>query len=518
MEGQTLKSNRLIARTARSWPMLTIAVLAFIVILRLVFSYLIDLIPEEAYYWNYAQHLDIGYLDHPPMVAWLIWLSTSVLGNTEFAVRLPACLCWLIVAFFMFRLTMNLFDKATGYRSILLIAVLPIYFSIGFLMTPDAPLYAAWAGCLYFLERAFIANNRHAWWGVGICLGLGMLSKYTIGLLGLATVVFLLVDRPSRRWFFRPEPYLTVLLALVLFSPVLFWNFKHDWASFVFQGPRRWSGTVNFSLHLLVGGALVLLTPTGFIEAVRSLFSCKQPASPGCVQSGSFTRKLRFMLVFAAVPLLVFVINSLRSQPKLNWTGPIWLAILPVVAWNMSGHRGELVGWWTRLVRWSWLPTVVTLLALYAGGLSYIYLGMPGLPAQSGIPLPIAWEELSQKVDEIEDRVESETGREPLIIGMDKYWISSELSFYDEPDNDLIPEVGGQHLFGSESLMWDSWVSKQATLGRNVLVVSFNKQFLQKSWLTRHFLQVSKISTETIEKSPRIVGHFYWCVGYGYRK
>ena len=42
-----------------------------------------NLYPEEAYYWNYAQHLDLGYLDHPPMVAWLIHLGTTVFGNTE---------------------------------------------------------------------------------------------------------------------------------------------------------------------------------------------------------------------------------------------------------------------------------------------------------------------------------------------------------------------------------------------------------------------------------------------------
>ena len=44
-------------------------------------------------------------------------------------------------------------------------------------MTPDAPLYAAWAGCLYFLERALIAQESPSMVGVGTCVGLGMLSK-----------------------------------------------------------------------------------------------------------------------------------------------------------------------------------------------------------------------------------------------------------------------------------------------------------------------------------------------------
>ncbi len=178
-------------------PILVVCIVAvaYVIVLRLVFSGLIDLIPEEAYYWNYAQHLDIGYLDHPPIVAWLIWLSTSVLGNSEFSVRLPAFICWLITAFFVFRLASNLIGKPSALQSVLLVAALPVYFSIGCLMTPDAPLYAAWGGCVYFLERALVAQKRRAWWGVGCCMGLGMLSKYTIILLGPATVAFLLADR-----------------------------------------------------------------------------------------------------------------------------------------------------------------------------------------------------------------------------------------------------------------------------------------------------------------------------------
>ena len=165
------------------WRMITVVIVAYVLLLKIVFMGLVNVIPEEAYYWNYAQHLDIGYLDHPPMVAWLIWLSTSLFGNSEFSVRLPAVLALIIAAIFMFRLTVNLCDRAAAFRCVLLLAVLPIYFGVGFFITPDAPLYAAWAGCLYFLERALVADNRRAWCGVGLCIGLGMLAKYTIALL-----------------------------------------------------------------------------------------------------------------------------------------------------------------------------------------------------------------------------------------------------------------------------------------------------------------------------------------------
>src|SRR5262249_40494218 len=68
---------------ALRWQVVTISILAYVLILKVIFMGSVNLIPEEAYYWNYAQHLDWGYLDHPPMVAWLIWLSTSIFGKSE---------------------------------------------------------------------------------------------------------------------------------------------------------------------------------------------------------------------------------------------------------------------------------------------------------------------------------------------------------------------------------------------------------------------------------------------------
>src|SRR4029079_6572419 len=103
-------------------------------------------------------------------------------------------------------------------------------------------LCAAWAGCLYFLERALLAQDRRAWWWAALCLGIGMLSKYTIAVLCLRTLIFLLADKRSRRWLCRPDPYVAAVIALILFSPVLLWNMRNDWVSFDFQGSGHWAG------------------------------------------------------------------------------------------------------------------------------------------------------------------------------------------------------------------------------------------------------------------------------------
>ena len=88
------------------------------------------------------------------MIAWLIWLGTSIFGDNEFGVRIAAYICGLVTMGYLYALTLNIYDKSTSMRAMLLLAVLPIGFVHGILMTPDAPLLAAWAATLYYMERA----------------------------------------------------------------------------------------------------------------------------------------------------------------------------------------------------------------------------------------------------------------------------------------------------------------------------------------------------------------------------
>lgn len=498
------------------WPVITISIVTYVLILKLIFMGCVNLIPEEAYYWNYAQHLDWGYLDHPPMVAWLIWLSTSVLGKSELSVRLPAYLCWIIAAIFMFRLTLNLYDRSAAFRTILLLAVLPIYFGLGFFMTPDAPLYAAWAGCLYFLERALIAQNSRAWWGVGMCIGVGMLSKYTVALLGLGTLMFLLIDQQSRRWLFRPEPYIAAIMSVILFSPVFLWNMRNGWVSFAFQGSNRWEGSYDFSLHVLFGTILLLLTPTGLLAIVRVLLPQRLEGA-SAIQTDNKKRQYLWAVTYTLVPLSVFVIYSLFYQPKLNWTAPIWLAAIPLLAWDMVPPWGQVKGSLAQFSRRLWMPTIITLLFIHGGSFYYISLGLPGAGPMTADRLFGEWRALANSVETVKRQIELKTGSKPVVVGMDKNFISSELSFYDLVDHDGPKNTGGPHFFGNRSLMWAFWFPRSAAIGRNFLMVDLNRKRVMHPSLPQYFETISDVFEETLKKDGRVVGYFYWRVGYRYR-
>jgi len=143
----------------KNWRSGALALMLLAYLLRLIYRGQIDLLPTEAYYWNYSRHLAFGYLDHPPMVALLIRAGTTAFGNTEFGVRSGALCSNLIAALFMFRLARNLFGEASAWVAVVLMQTLPFFFLSGMVMNPDAPLTAAWTASLYYLERALIAHR-----------------------------------------------------------------------------------------------------------------------------------------------------------------------------------------------------------------------------------------------------------------------------------------------------------------------------------------------------------------------
>ena len=508
------------------WRYLGLAVMVFLFVLRLLYAGLPELLEEEAYYWNYARHMDIGFLDHPPMVAALIWLGTAVFGDTEFGVRIGALFCWLIAAWFVNRLANVTFNRSIAFRSVLLYSLLPFFFGIGLVMTPDAPLVACWAACLYFLHLALIREERGAWLGVGVSLGLGMLSKYTIVLLGPATLFFMLLDRRARPWFGRPQPYLAALLALVLFLPVIVWNANHGWASFVFQSQGRIKDVFMFSGHKLLADIFLLITPAGVLALVSLLIAGKKHYSLARSNDSAEDRSAYlFALCMVLVPLSVFFLFSLTKEVKLNWTGPLWLALLPYMALTMRdlGSRVAVDGF----VRWQrrlWPGIAVTVMLVYAAGLHYITLGLPGVPQVQGAFLN-GWSELAQKVDLVVDKVEKKTGQRPLVVGMDFYQVASSLAFYRSHNGGgasglersrAIDETLSWHVFGWRGLMYAYWFPPAGLEGQDMLLISAKEEPQRIDYFKRYVGKFYRPHQISIRKNGEVLGHYYVRLVRGY--
>ena len=216
--------------------------------LRLIYAQIMLLLPDEAYYWVWTRHLSTGYFDHPPMIAYIMWLGTRILGDREIGVRLVGIAMSLAIIPIMVWVARRIFPG--NKRAVLWVALIwltsPLIVGLGSVSTPDTPALffsACGLACVLMIARrdeasldAGIDRSLAILWLVfGLFCGLAMLSKYTGVLLPAAVAAAFLFSQKGRQHFRSPGIYFSTIVALAVFWPVIQWNRDHHWVSFLFQ-------------------------------------------------------------------------------------------------------------------------------------------------------------------------------------------------------------------------------------------------------------------------------------------
>lgn len=333
---------------------------AALVLLRLVAAAFLPLTFDEAYYWTWSKHLAGGYYDHPPMVAVVIRLGTTIAGDTEFGVRLVSILLALPMSWAVYRTARILFDdvRIAASAAILLNATLMV--SAGTtIVTPDAPLMVASSFVLYFLAKIW-ETGRGVWWlAVGIAVGCGLLSKYTALFFGAEILLWLLLVKDQRRWLASPWPYLGGIVAFAIFSPVILWNADHQWVSFIKQlGRARIEGFTLRYLGEMLPAQFGFATPS---VAILGGFGLYALARKGAASDG-----VRVLINVSFWTIVVYFIwHTLHERVEANWLGPVYPAFVIAAACAVHGSSWRPRN--QRLIdlsnRWA-LPIGVTLFVL----------------------------------------------------------------------------------------------------------------------------------------------------------
>ncbi|MBU8896179.1 glycosyltransferase family 39 protein [Corallococcus sp. M34] len=265
-----------------------------------------DVYFDEAYYWQWAQHLAWGYFDHPPLVAWLI----AALG-----IRPAALLCGVATVAAVWGFARDVYGAPEpAWRAAALWSVVPVGVLSGVWATPDSPLLLFWVLGLWALWR-------ERWVLAGLACGLALLSKYPAVLLGLAFLATAVRVRrlPAGAW-------LTAVLALVCFLPVVLWNANHEWVGFAFQlhhglgGNGGWDTFGEFLAGQLAMGGPVLF-PLALVYVVRG------------------PREQFLPRMATLVPLAFFGYAATGTRGEANWPAVAYLSACVGVAGMRPGWQ-----------------------------------------------------------------------------------------------------------------------------------------------------------------------------------
>jgi 4-amino-4-deoxy-L-arabinose transferase-like glycosyltransferase len=313
----------------RYWP-----ILLMLLGLRLIYWLGAFPNPDEAYYWLWGQHLDWSYFDHPPLHAWVQGGFAAAFGRSPFVLRLPNLLTTGLLLWLYWVICQRLYGRqganAFGLTVLLLLSS-PLFFL--FLAMAWHDHWLIWFGTAsgYCLIR-FLSSDRpsaYSWlYAAGLLIGLAGLCKYVALFLGLGYLVAIASHARWRSLFTNGHLYGAISLALLVMTPVFWWNSQHNWASFQFYLGRSVQAESS---------TIAWFGPLGFVLLSALLFGplhswliwqCRQR---GFKSSFGATYQRVACIVFATSSLLLAAL-SLIAPVLYYWNILAYPLLLPLLA------------------------------------------------------------------------------------------------------------------------------------------------------------------------------------------
>lgn len=263
--------------------------IAFSTIIRCIIAFTLDLSGEEAYYWTFALYPKLSHLDQPPMIGWLVQLFTNNLFlNEEFFIRLVSVIIGSVNTWVIFVLGRRIKNELTGlYAAILYTTSIYCSIIVGTLVSPDTPQVLFILLSIYFLHEGFIIKYEDCHESrvlssislvmAGVFVGLAMLSNITSVLIWIGVIVYILLF--DRRFFKKPQFWLSVLISFLVFSPVILWNVKYDLIGFKFLYDTIYASYGNTdagSFLYNIVRQIIYNNPVNIALAFIALFSFKR--------------------------------------------------------------------------------------------------------------------------------------------------------------------------------------------------------------------------------------------------
>jgi undecaprenyl-diphosphatase len=306
---------------------LILLILLLILIFKIIYVGHFGLVPDEAYYWEWSREIAFGYYDHPPFIAWLIFLSREIFGDTLLGVRALTVVCSFFSSFILYLLAKKYLKNILSFIFLIILSNFIILFGIGSLLaTPDIPLVLFWSLSILMGYNAIFNNSKISWILLGISCGLGLLSKYTFVLFFISLFIFILFSKEHKKFINNFYLYFSVIIAFVVFLPNIIWNYNNNWCAFKFQLSHGISKNIFFNINTLgdfLAGQIGVLSIFPFILLfIAIIHFLKRNMHPDIL----------YLISFCMVPFFFFLLASLQKKVEANWPACAYISGLLITA------------------------------------------------------------------------------------------------------------------------------------------------------------------------------------------
>jgi 4-amino-4-deoxy-L-arabinose transferase-like glycosyltransferase len=434
-----------------------------------------------------VRHLDWGYVAYPPVTPFFAWLSLALFGTSLTGFRFFAALACAL-SIFLTGLMARTLGGGRGAQLLAACAAIPFSFIAGSLMQYVAFDLAAWVALAFFLIRLCQSDDPRWWLAIGVTIGVGLLTKYTM-IVGVGAIVIGVLTTRLRCYLRSKWLWFGVALSAAIVLPNAIWQWRHDFVSLDFLRQIH-------ARDVAIGRAANFLPEQLLLTLLAFPLALAGIAFYVFANAGRRFRPLAWLYL---APLLFFAVAKGRAY-YMAPTYPLLYAGGAVACQQWLVHRSR---GWARLVgglAWSAIILDIVVAGAFLLPLAPINSQWWTTVAkvQPEFCEEIGWPELADTVAEIRDALPaSERGRLAILCG--NYGEAGAINLYG-PRHGLPPAISGVNSF------WARGYGDPPP--ETVIALGFPREFLEKNFesceLAGHIRNRHGVANEETVSHPDI--------------
>lgn len=484
-----------------------IKLIVFVAIAKLFLSSWIELGNDEAYYYTYALLPDFNYFDHPPLVAWLIRISTLNLTNVnDMAMRLGPIIASAISSFYLFK-TASLLknDKAAWFTVLVFTVSVYANFIGGWFIMPDAAQMPFWCISLYTMATIINQQKQNStahWLQLGLFIGLASLAKvhglYLWGGFGLFIVMF------HKKWLLNFRLYVGFLVTALTVSPIIIWNIKNNFITYSFHSNRV--SDTSFKLDSLLReilGEWVYQNPIVIVIILVALFYFIK-------QKAFAHHPILVWLLCMSLPMIFLFWGVSAFNPTLpHWAGPGYVALFILAGLYLEIKAANI---YPTLIKWA-AGLIIIVLIVFIGASNFSPINFGSQDKENfGEYCPTldvsGWQQFSKDFNTLQQKQVSEgtiQPQSPILVNM--WFPAAQLEYYvsRKTNNPIIAtgELQDVHQF--------AWLNQKRMLQKGsdaYCIVPSNYPFNVSEKYAKHFASISQPTIINQVRGGKVVRYF----------
>jgi 4-amino-4-deoxy-L-arabinose transferase-like glycosyltransferase len=361
------------------------------------FALMLDVHPDMADHWVWSRFLAGGYYEHPPGVALTIRAATLLGGSSVLTLKLGSIIFSVLMMLSCFLVGKQFFNQRSALIFVLILETVPAFSMGSIFWSIDHPLLLFWLLALLFVGKYIKSKNLNWFFPFGVVAGLGALSKYTMILLPISLVIWCLRHKEHRRLLYHWKVYAGALLAFLLLSPHLYWNYQNQYQALGFAVGKGLTGGYSLqSLLEFIGAQFfvfsIVYTVYFWLTFGRRLFSGRV-AFVKCGDSTSF------LWITGVMPTVFFTISSYFGK----YTDPSWLNISYLSLFLLLAQHIDLEIFHGKAVRESLTYLLASVVNLTIAVLVILHLNLNifAITNDDGIFKMIGWRDTSKQISQL---------------------------------------------------------------------------------------------------------------------